>query len=1512
MVHVIIITNPFDAAKGKKEYWAPYDKQKPVREYHAEDGEKLYAVNGVQVNPSATVMDGQEIVVAPKIQKKAFGWILAIGLTIFGAGMAGAAFKAGISGWLMAGRIAGALAMTLIGNHIMTKLTMPKADLTNASEQSNTYGWGTPSTLTGQGYVLPICYGKVKTAGMMLQRHVISDGKNQYLNILYCLAEGELDDVSDIKLNNNPIENYSDVSVEIRNGSNQQSIIPDFNDSYADTALAYELNVGKWNTVTLDGNTANGIEITIAFPNGLYYSNDSGNADYTSVTLKAQYRKVGTSDWQDIPIRNENYEWTPDWAKNTSGFGTLVTWKAHYNKECRKLVGYETYTKWGKTFYRYKNGKRIPIYEYTMTYDEWKKAVKDAHLYDGIIRGKETGVFYRMYRIYDLEPAQYEVRVQCAAKDRTDIRTANKVQWVAVTQVVYDDFTHPGKALLGLKALATDQLSGSDPQLTCTIERSSVYIWNPMTNSYEVQPASNPAWACYDILHGCRKLLNADGQTYTYEAEGIPKENMDYYAFAAWAAMCDSAGIQFHYLFDSAMKVWDAVNYPCRVGRGSVIIVGTKVSCIYDYASPSVQLFTVANIKKDSFSNEYLATESRANSIEVSFMNREKNYERDVLAVFNEEYDSSDAVAQPTQIELMGCTDAKQAYQYGKYKLRENKYEIRTIQFEAFADAIACQIGDVITVQTDVTEWGIGGRIVAVEGNTITVDVDNMDGSDYTSFMYRENSTDQLVRRNIISASGDKVVIDGTNTAEKDCVYAMGKAGYQAKEFKVLSISTNMDEETRTITAVEYYPELYDVDTDKVPDVVERADSVDAPRNLVLTTENIVRDDAKTISVIRCSWISPRIASAVVLEYSTDGMNYKKLASLPVSTTEYMFNAEANTECYVRLYGINDLGRKSAYVETNIHTDGRNNPGHVTNVKAYNRYREIKDGVSRYDIVVSWDRPIYPGYAGAQVWYKTNHAQGTQIIMQEGVSADNLGFCGDWQFGGEGASSVVIPQAVVGDTYRICVVAKDFLGATAERSSAPTVDILVAIKTTIPNTPDGLAITFADVATVTWREVTNADIAYYELRDDMRPGIESQRLLARTNGLKATPALKYRTGKLYLYACSAQGKYSTPAILEYNKPQPKTPDAPTLEAKLGGFAISASAIPVDCIGMKVYIDGSSGAKVLTSQNRTTSYFCGAGIYDVTITYFDMFGEGEKSPESRVTVQVKVDESFLEDNAVTMGKIDKVVQGQITGTAAKADKLEQTTSDLSTKADKLEKKANSLQGEVTGVKEDLNGLTSAVNNNAGSISQLTQRANSIETTVANLDASTTKSISQLTQRANSIETTVANLDASTTKSISQLTQRANSIETTVADLDASTATSIKQNADSISSVVQNLNKSPAETGYSAFTQMQDAINLRVAKDDLISQINATPSGVYIAGKVIKIDGDTVIGQNVISGDSIQSGSISAAKLDVKSLSAITATIGTLRTATSGARMEIKDNLICIYDANNVLRVKMGVW
>ena len=68
--------------------------------------------------------------------------------------------------------------------------------------------------------------------------------------------------------------------------------------------------------------------------------------------------------------------------------------------------------------------------------------------------------------------------------------------------------------------------------------------------------------------------------------------------------------------------------------------------------------------------------------------------------------------------------------------------------------------------------------------------------------------------------------------------------------------------------------------------------------------------------------------------------------------------------------------------------------------------------------------------------------------------------------------------------------------------------------------------------------------------------------------------------------------------------------------------------------------------------------------------------------------------------------------------------------------------------------------------------------------------------------------------------------------------------------------------------------------------------------------------TFIADAAITSAKIES--VQANKVIASSLSAITATIGTLRTATSGARTEIKDNLIEVYDSSNSLRVRMGVW
>lgn len=81
-----------------------------------------------------------------------------------------------------------------------------------------------------------------------------------------------------------------------------------------------------------------------------------------------------------------------------------------------------------------------------------------------------------------------------------------------------------------------------------------------------------------------------------------------------------------------------------------------------------------------------------------------------------------------------------------------------------------------------------------------------------------------------------------------------------------------------------------------------------------------------------------------------------------------------------------------------------------------------------------------------------------------------------------------------------------------------------------------------------------------------------------------------------------------------------------------------------------------------------------------------------------------------------------------------------------------------------------------------------------------------------------------------------------------------------------------------------------------------------------GEVI-VDGAILankIAANAVTADKIEAGAVTAAKIAVTQLSAISATIGLLRTASSGSRLEIENNQVRVYDGANVLRVRMGVW
>lgn len=88
---------------------------------------------------------------------------------------------------------------------------------------------------------------------------------------------------------------------------------------------------------------------------------------------------------------------------------------------------------------------------------------------------------------------------------------------------------------------------------------------------------------------------------------------------------------------------------------------------------------------------------------------------------------------------------------------------------------------------------------------------------------------------------------------------------------------------------------------------------------------------------------------------------------------------------------------------------------------------------------------------------------------------------------------------------------------------------------------------------------------------------------------------------------------------------------------------------------------------------------------------------------------------------------------------------------------------------------------------------------------------------------------------------------------------------------------------------------------------------TPFVVLTSPQVI--NGVRVPAGTYIKSAFIQDGSIDIAKINkasINSLSALSANIGHFKSSQTGARLEIKDSVLLVYDANNTLRVRLGLW
>lgn len=824
---VATITNPFNGDKTIKQ--VPCTGE-PVFNYLPVADEKVSIIHNGHIVPEEQWAElcprpGDSLVIRPVVSGggnndagKAVLEIVAtvaliIALPYAAAGWAttamGGAMLGGFSvwGWM-------AYAVTYAAGAWAINQIFPKSQDQNADPN---YSWGGLSAMSGQGNPIQITYGSIRTAGQIITQHITTDGDKSYLNVLLCGGEGEIDSISEIKINGTPIENFPGVSYSARLGTNDQAIIPGFGDTYSDQFFNLELAEGVWNSHTTEGNGGTGLEITIDFPGGLWhYTNGYSSKESTTVKIKAQYCIEGGA-------------WV-DWA-------------------------------------------------------EWT------------ISDKQESSFRKTYRIDGLAPGRYTVQVQCSYKAGNDSYYNIKPYWTCLSHIVYDDFCRPGKVLLGIQALATDQLSGGMPQITWVQTKKNVWVWNPITNQYEQKPADNPAWACYDLVHRCKQLKNIQTGQYEFIVKGVAASRIIYQDFLNWANYCDEIvdGVSekrcmIDIIMGTAQNLWDALTPIEAVGRGKVIIKGTQYSCICDRPSEPVHLYNVSNIEIGSFTETFMGSKDRANALEVTFANRDKDYQRDIAFVAGDGYDDLAIMSKPVQVTLNGITRYRQAYREAKYRLNLNKYLTRTVSFNVDIDAIACTVGDVILVQHDVPRWGIGGRVESATTNTVTLDKSvTLEPDKIYQIMIRSSATDELVTKTVSTVSADGktlTVADAfTTMPQPDDLFSFGEVDKVAKPFRVMNITRDGDLR-RKITALEYVEAVYTEAAD-IPVIDYTTGGGEFVEVTGLSAQELTfrQKDGTMVSQIRCKWYMPRKrADGYLVYYSSDNgqsWTYGTTATIP-------------------------------------------------------------------------------------------------------------------------------------------------------------------------------------------------------------------------------------------------------------------------------------------------------------------------------------------------------------------------------------------------------------------------------------------------------------------------------------------------------------------------------------------------------------------------------------------------------------------------------------------------------
>lgn len=756
------------------------------------------------------------------------------------------------------------------------------------------------------GSSVPVVYGLHRVGGVGLSLFSRVENGQDKIFMLLALSEGPIYAIgqyttnqsglvgaalpNDLLINANPASGFRDVKASLRLGTNNQSTIADFSEA-ATTFLvnaectliaarfAQDSVVGQEYAILLEDAGLFSVSDVV----NLSFNQSGREEEHTVTSRNPATQRVSWTGQPNLFLHLANVEFIRKWGPITIAPGQNAdAWDLNFlfpsglfqiNSSGTQESNYV------HVQYRMREaGNAWPAWD-----------ANDRFEFEDNFLGAQR----RTVRLEFPNLGEWEVQVRRITPRNFSEEQYSREVWIdTVNILIFDSFIYPNTALIGVTALASNQLNSGTPNITALVKGRKIGIWNEddpptFTDTW----TRNPAWIALDILrnsrYGAGQFTEDDG---SYDLD----------RFLAWADYCDEhvrdgSGVEStlaaasainvgkiyltsttaftvgdvitinpetptadtrtitfkgsdgggsyvlldvntffahavdepvavtherHFcdlVFDSPTDVWQSVQQVAATARASLVKIGKKIYPVWDRPQEPVQLFTSANIQAGTFRWQRRSLSKAPNTMEVSFLNAEIDYDQDKVRAVTPEAEANVEQTILESIALYGITRASHAFREAWYRLRILLLRHTTIEFRTGLDALAAEPGDVILVEHPALHSGRGCRVAAGSTSTaVALDhaVTIVAGTSYIVRVHH-GVTDTLESWAINMpqgeyAAGALLTIAGTwaTTPVLGSLAVFGEVDIETGAYLILRVSTAQDL-SRQITAVNYDPDVY-------------------------------------------------------------------------------------------------------------------------------------------------------------------------------------------------------------------------------------------------------------------------------------------------------------------------------------------------------------------------------------------------------------------------------------------------------------------------------------------------------------------------------------------------------------------------------------------------------------------------------------------------------------------------------------------------------------------------------